>query len=367
MSIRKHEAKSGAISYYVYVNGPEGKPVYVGKRTRKADARKLETDEKARRQRLPSGALNAPVTVADAWERVSPALSKRSQDVYGRMWTVLRPHVGKDRLDRVTRLRVAEVRRALEADYAPASVKLGLTLLGIIFNRCVDERWLVANPAKGATKGLMKAKVDDDDQVAEDLKFIGSAAEMGKALRAAPAGIARDVIAFGMFTGCRVGEVCAVDWSDVYLEKGKLCIRRSVKGPTKSGKSRWMPIQRQLRSLLERRALAQGRPERGPVFPELGGVVDPAPVVRRHLNDALEASGVGHFTTHEAFRHTFASHFVMAGGDIFRLAKYLGHSSVQITYQTYAHLLPGAFTEDEDRIQVPAFDDDVAEVIPLRG
>lgn len=41
-------------------------------------------------------------------------------------------------------------------------------------------------------------------------------------------------------------------------------------------------------------------------------------------------------------RHTFASHFVMASGDILTLQKILGHSSVVMTSR-YAHLAPGHF------------------------
>lgn len=38
-------------------------------------------------------------------------------------------------------------------------------------------------------------------------------------------------------------------------------------------------------------------------------------------------------------RHTFASHYVMNGGNLYVLSKLMGHSSVQIT-EIYAHLAP---------------------------
>lgn len=40
-----------------------------------------------------------------------------------------------------------------------------------------------------------------------------------------------------------------------------------------------------------------------------------------------------------ALRHTFASHFVMNGGNILTLQKILGHSTVVMTMR-YAHLSP---------------------------
>ncbi len=47
-------------------------------------------------------------------------------------------------------------------------------------------------------------------------------------------------------------------------------------------------------------------------------------------------------------RHTFASHWVMKGGDLFKLQKILGHKTVQMTMR-YAHLAPHAFSEDFQR------------------
>ena len=41
-------------------------------------------------------------------------------------------------------------------------------------------------------------------------------------------------------------------------------------------------------------------------------------------------------------RHTFASHFVMQGGDLLVLQKVLGHSDLKLTTR-YAHLAPNHF------------------------
>ena len=48
-------------------------------------------------------------------------------------------------------------------------------------------------------------------------------------------------------------------------------------------------------------------------------------------------------------RHTFASQWVLKGGDLFKLQKILGHQSVQMTMR-YAHLAPDAFREDYQRL-----------------
>jgi integrase len=52
-------------------------------------------------------------------------------------------------------------------------------------------------------------------------------------------------------------------------------------------------------------------------------------------------------------RHTFASRWVMKGGDLFKLQKILGHQSVQMTMR-YAHLAPDAFKDDYARLTYDA-------------
>ena len=51
-----------------------------------------------------------------------------------------------------------------------------------------------------------------------------------------------------------------------------------------------------------------------------------------------------------ALRHTFASHFVMAGGNILSLQKILGHSDIKITL-LYAHLAPDYLADEMDRLR----------------
>lgn len=48
-------------------------------------------------------------------------------------------------------------------------------------------------------------------------------------------------------------------------------------------------------------------------------------------------------------RHTFSSHWMIDGGDIFKLSRILGHSNVKVTMR-YAHLAPTAFEADYGRL-----------------
>ena len=64
-------------------------------------------------------------------------------------------------------------------------------------------------------------------------------------------------------------------------------------------------------------------------------------------------------------RHTFARLFLASGGEIFKLSEILGHSSVAITQQVYAHLHPNAFADDYSRVSF-AMPDKQGLVLKLR-
>jgi integrase len=60
--------------------------------------------------------------------------------------------------------------------------------------------------------------------------------------------------------------------------------------------------------------------------------------LREVLTQGAERAKIERITPH-AMRHTFGTRWLQAGGDIYKLSKILGHSSVAVTEAHYAHLL----------------------------
>ena len=52
-------------------------------------------------------------------------------------------------------------------------------------------------------------------------------------------------------------------------------------------------------------------------------------------------------------RHTFGTRWLQAGGDIYKLSKILGHSSVAVTEQHYAHLLKEDLVAASEQVKIP--------------
>jgi integrase len=73
--------------------------------------------------------------------------------------------------------------------------------------------------------------------------------------------------------------------------------------------------------------------------------------VRTVFTRLLDEAGLRHIRIHD-LRHTFASLLLQQGESVVYVKEQLGHSSIQITVDTYGHLIPGA-----NRAAVDGLDD----------
>jgi integrase len=62
--------------------------------------------------------------------------------------------------------------------------------------------------------------------------------------------------------------------------------------------------------------------------------------LQERADRAWRAAKLERVTPH-ALRHTYASFMIAAGANAKALSSYLGHASIQITYDRYGHLMPG--------------------------
>lgn len=153
-----------------------------------------------------------------------------------------------------------------------------------------------------------------------------------------------------LYTGLRLGEVCALQWQDVDQERRTVAVRRTVQrlratdgsgqtalmvGTPKSHKSRrTIPLPDFLFQMLQKPADAA--PE-SYIFGSDSRPADPRTLQRQfeRLIRPLELTGV-HFHT---LRHTFATRMLELGVDVKTVSVLLGHSSTRITLDCYAHSL----------------------------
>lgn len=139
------------------------------------------------------------------------------------------------------------------------------------------------------------------------------------------------VVLLGCRAGLRRGEIAALTWDDVDFKNNQIYV-----APNKTEKYRYVPIAKDLRAAL---LAAKKRAKKGTKYVIMVGEARGS---QFFLSAYYLKATKGKFSFKcglHKLRHTFASHLVQAGVDLYRVSKLLGHSSIKMT-EIYAHLAP---------------------------
>lgn len=147
------------------------------------------------------------------------------------------------------------------------------------------------------------------------------------------------------YAGLRRGELRALLWNDVDLASGLIRVERSMNSYGEAGEPksragrRSMPIVAALRDLLVEHKLVTRR-DVGLVFGSSTARPFTPTAVRKRALTVWRRADLDPIGLHEC-RHTFASFLIAAGVNAKAITAYLGHASIQTTFDLYGHLMPG--------------------------
>ncbi|MFC4260234.1 tyrosine-type recombinase/integrase [Marinobacter lacisalsi] len=210
-------------------------------------------------------------------------------------------------------------KKRLEAGASPSTVNHDLAYLKALFNEL--ERtgdWDKGNPLRNIRK-LKDEPTELTYLQSDDIKLL---LNYLKGLRDQDCYLTTKIC---LSTGAR--------WSEAETLRVEHIAQNHVAFySTKNGKPRYIPIDRELYQEIRQHA----RKRRGRLFKDSYGVISE---VLKECGIALPKGQRTH-----VFRHTFASHFMMNGGNILVLQKILDHSSLQMTMR-YAHFAPEHLVE----------------------
>ena len=196
---------------------------------------------------------------------------------------------------------------------SPSTANRHFTTLCAVINKAIKLKlYRGENPCNGVDKekeNPARTNYLDKKQIEDLLNF---APERSQKL-----------IAFAIGTGMRRGEILRLNWSDIDFRNNIIHVYVS-----KSGYQREIPILTSLRPIL----LSMNPQMNSKVFPLTEKMVE------HDFKKAREKAGISGLHFHD-LRHTFASHFMMNGGQLPTLQRILGHSDLKMT-QRYAHLSP---------------------------
>jgi len=154
-------------------------------------------------------------------------------------------------------------------------------------------------------------------------------------------------VALSMSTGIRIGELCALQWKDIDLEKRILTVRKTMQRiqcadirsktkliitePKSESSHRKIPIPDCMMQFLQK---FSGKPG-DYVLTGTKKAIEPRAMQYR-FSKILKNAGLPSVHFH-ALRHIFASNCIKLGFDVKALSELLGHSSVEITLNRYVH------------------------------
>jgi integrase len=142
----------------------------------------------------------------------------------------------------------------------------------------------------------------------------------------------RLLVLIALTTGMRMAEIFALTWGDVLYREGLIAVRSKLKG----GKVRYAPMTPELAAEIQRFPAVIGEDR---IFPPKHGAKGERQRVEGSFETVLELAGIVDFRFHD-LRHSFASWYMMNGGDLYELAKILGHKNIKMT-ERYAKLARG--------------------------
>jgi integrase len=159
-----------------------------------------------------------------------------------------------------------------------------------------------------------------------------------------------NVILFACLTGMRQGELFALRDRALDLRRATVVVEAGARDgklvPTKTAAGR-----RQVRlsgeaiRILREQLLARAPNELGLVFPTPNGSVSRKDnFMSRIFRPAIRRANMTPLRFHD-LRHTYAALMIAAGAHPKLLQAQLGHTSINVTLNTYGHLFPDAFAD----------------------
>jgi integrase len=275
------------------------------------------------------------------------------------------PFIGQTKLAELAPATVASFRNALIREgRSRAMAKKAVGSLGAMLAAAMASGKVARNVVRdqarqhGARQRRLEKRHDARLEVGTDVPTKDEI----RALLAVAQGRWRPLILTAIFTGLRASELRGLTWSDLDLDRGTLIVRQRadrwnrIGSPKSDAGKREIPLAPLVVNTLREWALACPKGELSLVFPNGDGNIESLPNIhRRGLGPLQATAGITSDKDHpkyglQSFRHAAASLFIEQGFTPKRVQALMGHSSIQVTFDTYGHLFPSQ-AEDQAAMQ----------------
>jgi integrase len=275
---------------------------------------------------------------------VKPSVDSATAEKYERAIRLrVKPHLGHYLLVKVTPYNVTELYAKWTEDRVSVSgQRYAGNLLRRFFAHCVRLGLVRTNPAKEIPLPR------ETDLVRE----LWTKSQLGQFFAAVRGTWLHVLCVLALDGGFRPGELLAMGWEDVDVNTGWVKVDKTLRREVGKG----VFIKRPKTAKSRRRVLVsptscavvrlhkQRQTDAGYTGPLLfpsgrDRYHIPGHILRYHLHPAMRQAGLPLMRLHD-FRHLSATFLLESGTNVKLVSERLGHSSVKITLQYYAHVLP---------------------------
>lgn len=151
-----------------------------------------------------------------------------------------------------------------------------------------------------------------------------------------------------LYSGIRIGELCALQWKDIDFKNNKLMISKTIQRvyikdkdksiskviittPKTKNANREIPINKDFLEIIK--SLKTNKDNY--ILSNSDKYIEPR-TYRKYFNKILKELKIKHFNFH-SLRHTFATNCISLGCDYKTVSELLGHANVNITLNLYVH------------------------------
>lgn len=203
----------------------------------------------------------------------------------------------------------------------PVTVKNIMKVIKALMNDACRLGYIQKNPM---------SDLPQIDGIKKNKKRFLSKKEIGIALDAVNGTYLENFVLTAIYTGLRRRELIHLEFSDIDFGKKLLYVKNKEGFQTKSRKERVLPLHKKLWPFFKKK-------REGLCFPYDGRTIQ-EDTASRNFKSMVVAAGLNNVGLH-TLRHTFVSHCLMDGIDIWTVSRYAGHSSTYMT-ELYGHLCP---------------------------
>lgn len=229
-----------------------------------------------------------------------------------------------------------------------STVNIQLTTIKAIFNIALRFNWINSNPCNAVKKISIPQK--------DRLCF--NELEIKLILINTSNPVINNLTKFALLTGCRLNEICNVQWKDINFQDSILNISNKDNFKTKSGKQRKIPISDELLKLLNEmlrqkpngNILSLYNPDKY-IFSIRYGTRLHIEYVSKEFKKILRKCNFPERYHFHCTRHTFITNLIKSGVNINYVKEIAGHSEIQTT-MNYIHIITNDLREAVNKIKL---------------